>query len=253
MSGTAPRTERRPDFLRPRHFGSLKLPTAKGLEPTRLGAMVSRCSKPGLLGGSEGKVVAARVTDKADLRVRLLPLEESDFSGILEAISSREDLVQWSGPSCFTFPLDHSQLAAYLEKSCRPGSTCRAFRAVDGIGRCFGMIEIGLMDRDNQSASLCRILIHPHERKRGLCLPMIREALRLSFEDLGMRRIDLRVYSFNSAAVRCYERAGLVVEGILRKGQMVGDCVWDTVLMGILREEWEEGRQPSPRSGSESP
>ena len=197
--------------------------------------------------------MAARVSDMADLRVRLLPLEERDLSGILEAISSLEDLVQWSGPSSFSFPLDHSQLAAYLEKSRRPGSACRAFRAVDGKGRCFGMIEIGLMDRDNQSASLCRVLIYPHERKRGLCLPMIREALRLSFEDLGMRRIDLRVYSFNSAAVRCYERAGLVVEGILRKGQRVGDCVWDTVLMGILREEWEEGRQPSPRSGSGSP
>ena len=169
-----------------------------------------------------------------------------------EAISSLEDLVQWSGPSSFTFPLDPSQLAAYLEKSRRPNSTCRAFRVVDGRGKCFGMVEIGLMDRNNQSASLCRVLIYPHERKRGLCLPMMREALRLSFEDLGMRRIDLRVYSFNSAAVRCYERAGLVVEGVLRKGQMVGDSVWDTVLMGILREEWDAGRQPSPGSGSES-
>ena len=34
--------------------------------------------------------------------------------------------------------------------------------------------------------------------------------LEIGFNELGLRRIDLRFYGFNTAAIGCYERAGLV-------------------------------------------
>ncbi len=70
---------------------------------------------------------------------------------------------------------------------------------------------------------------------------MIQKVLEVGFHQLDLRRIDLRVYGFNQAAIRCYERAGLVKEGVLRKAQRVGDQYWDTVIMAILREEWMNG------------
>jgi RimJ/RimL family protein N-acetyltransferase len=173
-----------------------------------------------------------------DTRIQLHPLQAEDLAAILDAITSREALVQWTGPSQFRFPLTEEQLLTYLDRAHSVESNCKLLRAVDSHGVSVGVIEIGLIDRANESASLCRVLVYPAHRARGLCLPMVREALRIAFEELGMRRVDLRVYSFNKAAIRCYQRAGMTVEGTLRKGQKVGDAYWDTVLMAILREEW---------------
>jgi RimJ/RimL family protein N-acetyltransferase len=54
-----------------------------------------------------------------------------------------------------------------------------------------------------------------------------------------MRRIDLRVYGFNTAAIRSYEKAGFIREGLLRKAQLISGRYCDVVVMGILEEEWD--------------
>jgi RimJ/RimL family protein N-acetyltransferase len=63
--------------------------------------------------------------------------------------------------------------------------------------------------------------------------------LRFAFAELNLRRMALGVFANNPRAIRSYEKAGFQREGVVR-----GDCRrdgqrWDTVYMGILREEWE--------------
>jgi RimJ/RimL family protein N-acetyltransferase len=67
---------------------------------------------------------------------------------------------------------------------------------------------------------------------------MVERLLSIGFEEMDLRRIELRVYDFNSAGIRCYENAGFIKEGVLRKSQKVGDQYWDTVVMAVLREDW---------------
>ncbi len=176
------------------------------------------------------------------ISITLEPLCEPDLPGILAAISSAEALVQWAGPKAFRFPLDLAQLRQYLAGAQTGPEAPRILKALDADGAFTGMIEIGLIDRQNGSASLCRILVLPEYRQRGVCAAMLRAALRIGFEDLGLRRIDLRVYAFNTAAIHCYERAGFAREGLLRQGQRVGAQLWDVVLMGLLRDDWLAGR-----------
>jgi RimJ/RimL family protein N-acetyltransferase len=171
-------------------------------------------------------------------RVRLAPLRLVEIPAILNAIRSYPDLVQWTGPTQFTYPLTEEQLRRYIESVHSGEPDTRLLRAIDQDGVSLGVIEIGMVNRANESGSLCRVLVFPPHRARGVCTPMVREALRIAFEELGLRRVDLRVYAFNKPAIRCYERAGMTIEGVLRKGQKVGDATWDTVLMAILREEW---------------
>lgn len=66
----------------------------------------------------------------------------------------------------------------------------------------------------------------------------MRLLLRFAFEELNLQRVSLGVYTYNPRAIRSYEKAGFRREGIVR-----GDCRrdgqrWDSVFMGILREEW---------------
>jgi RimJ/RimL family protein N-acetyltransferase len=62
--------------------------------------------------------------------------------------------------------------------------------------------------------------------------------LRYAFAELNLRRVSLGVFAYNPRAIRSYEKAGFQREGVVS-----GDCRrdgqrWDTVFMGILRDEW---------------
>lgn len=63
--------------------------------------------------------------------------------------------------------------------------------------------------------------------------------LRHLFRDLAMRRVQLDTWSGNERAIRSYRAAGFREEERLRRAQIVGGRYYDTVLMGILREEFD--------------
>ncbi len=70
-----------------------------------------------------------------------------------------------------------------------------------------------------------------------------REAMSLmldhAFETLNLNRVWLHVYEYNERAIRLYTRLGFTTEGVLRQDRYHGGRSWDTLTLGILREEWE--------------
>ena len=68
----------------------------------------------------------------------------------------------------------------------------------------------------------------------------IRVILRYAFTELNLVRVSLDVFEYNPRAIRCYEKAGFVHEGRLRKFLDREGERWDMIFMGILREEWEK-------------
>jgi RimJ/RimL family protein N-acetyltransferase len=169
--------------------------------------------------------------------VHFRAFQPQDYPRLLAAIDSLQALVQWVGP-LLRFPLDEAQLEAYRTSATGEPSTRRIYTACDGTGRPVGHIELN--DIDGYSARLCRVLIDPPLRGRGFGRAMVRQALHIGFEELGLKRIDLGVYDFNTAAIRCYELEGFVREGHLRQARRVGDEIWSTALMGILEGEWRQ-------------
>ena len=53
--------------------------------------------------------------------------------------------------------------------------------------------------------------------------------------EIGLDRIDLRVYASNTVAVRLYERAGFRVEGVQRRARYLDDTYDDVMMMALLR------------------
>jgi RimJ/RimL family protein N-acetyltransferase len=74
--------------------------------------------------------------------------------------------------------------------------------------------------------------------------------LQHGFETLNLHRIMLHVYAFNPRAIRSYEKAGFVEEGRMRQSVYAEGTYHDTILMSILREEWD-GRKLNKESGTE--
>ena len=177
--------------------------------------------------------------------VRLIPFTEMDFAQVLEWITSPELLIQWAGPQLFTYPLDQVQLHAYLQFGRGEHPQAKIFKIVNERNETMGHIELGAINQENGTATICRVFVDSRYRNNGVCVEAMRQVLVIGFRELGLHRIDLRVFGFNTAAIRCYERAGMVKEGLLRKTQRVGGQYWDSMIMAILREEWEERQSKS--------
>lgn len=171
--------------------------------------------------------------------IHLRAFTPADFPRLIQAIDSPRLMVQWGGPVQFTFPLSQAQLANYLSTAAGSRAHARIYTACDAQDTPVGHIELGLIDMVNATAAVCRVLVFADARRQGVCAPMLERLLEIGFGELGLRRIELRAYAFNTPAIRCYERAGFLREGVLRQAQRVGSEVWDLVVMGILREEWE--------------
>jgi RimJ/RimL family protein N-acetyltransferase len=173
------------------------------------------------------------------VEIALRPFERSDFAQLMGWIQSPESLVQWAGPT-FSYPLDEAQLEQYFQGSEGGQPRRRIFKAVEAnTNGVVGHIDLDNIDLQNKSARICRVLVGEHSaRGRGIGTQMVSRVLEIGFEQLGLHRIELAVFDFNEAAIRCYEKCGFVKERLLRDARRVGNEYWSLYIMSILETEW---------------
>ncbi len=101
------------------------------------------------------------------------------------------------------------------------------FAAIHGIewNNRAGLLAIGI----GQSA----------HRNKGYGSDALKLILRYAFHELNLDRVGLDVIEYNKGGIRAYEKVGFQLEG--RKRSMVyrDGKRYDVLIMGILREEWE--------------
>ena len=61
-----------------------------------------------------------------------------------------------------------------------------------------------------------------------------------AFKELDLNRVQLHAYEFNPAGIRAYEKVGFMHEGMLRQEHFYNGRYWGTVVMAIVREDWEK-------------
>jgi RimJ/RimL family protein N-acetyltransferase len=66
--------------------------------------------------------------------------------------------------------------------------------------------------------------------------------VRHAFDTLNLNRVLLQVYEHNERGLRTYQKVGFRKEGVLRQDCYREGRYWDTILMGMLRAEWEEAK-----------
>ena len=76
--------------------------------------------------------------------------------------------------------------------------------------------------------------------EKGYGTDTVRLLLQYGFHYLGARRIGLGTNAKNVRAINCFRACGFIEEGRSRRVQWIDGEYTDLVIMGILREEWEE-------------
>ncbi|HLN61294.1 MAG TPA: GNAT family protein [Symbiobacteriaceae bacterium] len=109
---------------------------------------------------------------------------------------------------------------------------------VERDGRLIGSVKLWRISERNRSAMLT-IYIGEHSTwSHGYGTDALRLALRQAFGPLGLNRVELHVFEFNGRAIRCYEKAGFVREGVRRSALARGSQYHNILVMGILRDEF---------------
>ncbi|MEX1022272.1 MAG: GNAT family protein, partial [Dehalococcoidia bacterium] len=78
----------------------------------------------------------------------------------------------------------------------------------------------------------------PAYRGAGYGTEAMRLACRFAFQEMGLQRIELGTFDFNTRALRSYERLGFAIEGRQRRAVYLGGRYYDAIVMGLLREEF---------------
>ena len=114
------------------------------------------------------------------------------------------------------------------------------FLILDPDGRIIGESVINEMDFDLRRANFRIAFFQASGRGRGIGTWAVERTRDFAFEELGLHRLDLDVYSFNPRAEHVYRKAGFRREGVLRDAVLDGQEYADDILMAILEEEWRE-------------
>lgn len=83
------------------------------------------------------------------------------------------------------------------------------------------------------------IIVGPDHTGRGYGTEATRVMLRYAFDEMGLNKVELQTWAFNTRAIRVYEKAGFVREGVCRARTFHNGQFHDEVLMGVLADEWQ--------------
>ena len=171
--------------------------------------------------------------------IRLEYFERSDFPQLIERLKDVEALMNWSG-SLFSFPLTDESLKWYMEDvNDLANSEVFIYKSIDiETDKIIGHISLGGISKKNRSGRISRVLVDKDSQGKGYCRQMVQAILKIGFEDLKLHRISLGVYDFNTAAIKCYQNAGMIIEGTNRDSLQFKGKWWSLVEMSILENEW---------------
>jgi ribosomal-protein-alanine N-acetyltransferase len=92
-------------------------------------------------------------------------------------------------------------------------------------------------------AFLETMLADPKAVRRGLGVEAGKLICAYGLDVLGLRRIEAKVYEYNTLSINSLTRHGFKQEGVLRKAGFYAGQHFDVLVFGILREELEEQRK----------
>ncbi len=82
------------------------------------------------------------------------------------------------------------------------------------------------------------VVASEEERSHGVGAEAIGLMLRYAFQTLNLERVELELDMDNARALRCYQKAGFVLEGVKRHAYFSEGHFDDMGVMSVLAEDW---------------
>lgn len=162
--------------------------------------------------------------------IYLIPFPSTYTTTLCSWIKSEEDLVLFAGPVLFPYPLTEEAFNAYINNP-----DYKVYAALDNYTNTFlGMGEI--VASSENAVRLCRIIVGSEFRGRGIGKLLTEALVQQAFSSPHIQRVELNVYDFNQAAIRCYEQCGFRVDDTTQNNPRNWKT-WRGIRMFTLRKD----------------
>jgi len=171
-------------------------------------------------------------------RLRLRKLTEEDAADMHALYSDEVAMAYWGTPVTSTIE-ESRQL---LLRDIRAVDNCSAlFWAIEwkATGTVIGKCTLWQYSENNQRAEVGYILNRQYWRM-GLMTEALEAMIAYAFSELGLHRLEADTDSNNAASLALLEKLGFQREGFFRERWYVNGVRQDSVMLGLLEQDWAE-------------
>ena len=169
--------------------------------------------------------------------VVLRAIRESDIDDRLK-IGRHNEFVHMCGGDSFTetqYP-DRSVWEGWYANQLK--EECAFIIELDG--HCIGGARLHHFSKEDKSATYAIGIFDPNLHSKGIGTEVTNLILKFGFKELKLHRIDLKVLDYNKRGIRCYEKCGFKIDGILRESAFIDGEYHSDVIMSILESEYRK-------------
>jgi RimJ/RimL family protein N-acetyltransferase len=137
--------------------------------------------------------------------IRIVPLEKKDVNSIVVWNQGKDAdfLTQWAGRG-YHYPITEEQITARITASAADYKIYGVMMDESPIGT----IELMEIDDTAKKAKIGRFVLDPAKTGKGYGTTALKLFIENIFDKMPLKTLELTVFDFNKAAIRCYEKAG---------------------------------------------
>jgi len=170
--------------------------------------------------------------------IMLREYRQEDFQEIRRWVNDRAT-TEFLSP-IFWFPQTEADTTDFLSRVMRAAPNAAYFVIADVKDESYiGQMDIFEINWKIRKGILGTVIGSEQARGKGYGTEALQLLQDYAFGVLGLERLELDVCAGNTRAVRCYEKAGMRLEGTRRHATMVNGEYTDLHMMAIIREDWE--------------
>ena len=141
--------------------------------------------------------------------------------------------------SIFWAPQTMADTQQFLDRMLQSSHNACNFIIADTQDESYlGQMDLFRLDWKLRCGELGIVIGAKEKRGQGVGREALGLMLRYAFETLGLERVELSVDMGNIPAIRCYEKAGFVLEGIKRHAYFREGAFCDIGILSVLSGEW---------------
>lgn len=175
-------------------------------------------------------------------RIYARPLELGDLERCRRWINDPETRATLAN----YLPLNESAERKWIEGCADPASEINLAIVLKDGNRHIGNMSLRGFRWKDRAAEFGIMIGEADCRGQGYGREATGLILKYAFETLNLNRVQLGVYSHNTAGIRAYEAVGFVREGVQREHNIVQGGYVDHVMYSILAREYFSNKDGAP-------
>lgn len=174
-------------------------------------------------------------------KVTLRPIEPGDYPTLYEYIYGVEhpEWKKWDAPYFPHKTIPYDQFVEEMTKKLSAPGTTKQMNIMSGE-QIIGTVSFYWEYEQTRWLEAGIAIYVPEFWNGGYGTEALKLWVDYLFQELDIARVGITTWSGNERMMRAAEKIGMKLEGRMRKCRYYNGIYYDSIRMGVLREEWEE-------------